>query len=91
MKGTSLAHADDRWLGGLQRGLILLMALCLVALLWDAMVGPFLLSSAVWWPYWNVAGILVASLHAILQTKRLIERNANIDLALEVMWMHALQ
>jgi len=29
-------------------------------------------------------------LHAILHTKRLIERNANIDLALEVMWMRAL-
>ncbi len=33
---------------------------------------------------------LRAGLQAILTTKRYIERNANIDLALEVMWMRAL-
>ncbi|HOF89021.1 MAG TPA: hypothetical protein PLZ36_13105, partial [Armatimonadota bacterium] len=33
---------------------------------------------------------LRAGLHTIMQTKRLIERNANIDLALERMWIAVL-
>jgi DNA polymerase-3 subunit delta' len=36
------------------------------------------------------AGQLQHGLQAIIQTKRLIERNANLDLALERMWMSAL-